>query len=247
MHLRNTVALFAASAAATHPRLSRRDVSWGPIIGFQATTSEIISTTSTMYPGKMPSNQKGYMFTWIGVGGEGDGKDLIQSIVGSYPAGQSECTGANADSTWCVSSEVYGLDSSGATMQFVGEKTTADANYENGIIFDYKLKDTSSYSWTQTMTDAVTGDVLSTYTKVSKQKSTLWNTAIELQDSNGVAASGTTEPQYYVNTTIVLAEADANFGSTIYGESGGSYTTPKTTDGGKTWTIEKITVPAMSS
>ncbi|KAK9415735.1 hypothetical protein SUNI508_10213 [Seiridium unicorne] len=248
MHLGNSVALFAASTAAAHTtKLGKRDVSWGPGTGFQETSSEIISTTSTIYPGKMPSDQGGYMFAWIGVGVNGDGYDLIQSIVGSYPAGLSECSGANADTTWCISSEVYGLDSSGVTTQFVGDKTTADVNYENGIVFNYTLTDTSTYSWTQTMTDAVTGDLLSTYTKVSKQKSTLWNTAIEVQDYNGVAGSGTIEPQYYVNTTIVLKAADANYGSTIYAESGAEYTEPTTIDGGKTWTIEKITLPAMTS
>lgn len=235
MHFKTSVGLFAATAAAaTHPRLGRRDVSWGPIVGFQETSSEIISTTSTMYPGKMPSNQGGYMFTWIGVGVNGDGYDLIQSIVGSYPAGQSECSGSSADTAWCISSEVYGLDSSGATTQFVGDERTADVNYENGVVFNYNLTDASTYSWTQTMTDAVTGDVLSTYTKVSKQQSTLWNTAVEIQDFNGVEGTGTVEPQYYVNTTIVLKAADANYGSTIYGEYGGEYTTPTTSDGGKT-------------
>ncbi|KAI0125362.1 hypothetical protein BJ170DRAFT_500715 [Xylariales sp. AK1849] len=247
MHFSTSLALLAASTAAIHTKAGKRDVSWGPIIGFQETSSEIVSSTSTMYPGKMPSNQKGYMFAWIGVGVNGNGYDLIQSIVGSYPAGLSECSGEDADSTWCISSEVYGLDSSGATTQFVGEKTTADVNYENGIVFNYTLTDMSAYSWTQTMTDAVTGDLLSAYTKVSKQKSTLWNTAIELQDYNGSEGSGTIEPQYYVNTTIVLKAVDENYGSTIYAESGGEYTEPTTTDGGKTWLIEKITVPAMSS
>ncbi|KAH6659681.1 hypothetical protein BKA67DRAFT_652906 [Truncatella angustata] len=247
MHICISLALVAASTAAAHARLGRRDVTWGPIIGFQETSSEIISTTSTMYPGKMPSDQKGYMFAWIGVGVNGDGYDLIQSIVGSYPTGLSECSGTDADSTWCVSSEVYGLDSSGTTTQFVGEETTADANYENGIVFNYTLTDISTYSWTQTMNDAATGELLSTYTKVSKQKSTLWNTAIEIQDYNGAEGSGTVEPQYYVNTTIVLKAADKDYGSTIYAESGGVYTEPTTSDGGKTWFIEKITVPAMSS
>lgn len=229
-----SLAVLAASTAVAHPNLGKRDVSWGPIVGFQETSSEIISTTSTMYPGKMPSDQKGYMFCWIGVGVNGDGYDLIQSIVGSYPAGQSECSGSDADSAWCISSEVYGLDSSGATTQFVGDKRTADVNYENGVVFNYELTDSSSYSWTQTMTDAVTGDTLATYTKVSKQKSTLWNTAVEIQDYNGNEGTGTVEPQYYTNTTIVLKAADKNYGSTIYSESGATYTTPTTSDGGKT-------------
>ncbi|ROW00700.1 hypothetical protein VSDG_03288 [Cytospora chrysosperma] len=241
-HLAGLV-LSASTATATH-MFAKRDVTWGPLVGMYATTSNIISTTSTIYPGQMPQDQQAYMFAWIGLG-NGTG-DLVQSIVGSYPPGMSECTGANADTTWCISSEVYGLDDTGATVQFVGDKRTADVNYENGIIFNYTLIDKSTYTWEQTMTDAVTGDLLATYQKKSGPMN-LWNTAIELQDNNGVAASGTIEPQYYVNTTIYLDAADESYGTSMYTESGASSTDMTTTDGGKTWFIEKITIPAMES
>lgn len=221
----------SASTATAASLLSKRDVTWGPIVGLEASTSEIISTISTIYPGKMPQDQKAYMFTWIGLG-NGTG-DLVQSIVGSYPAGMSECSGSAADTTWCISSEVYGLDSSGATVQFVGDKTTADVNYENGIIFNYTLIDKSTYLWEQTMTDAVTGDLLSTYQKTSGPM-TLWNTAVELQDYNGAEPSGTIEPQYYVDTTIYLDGADEAYSAGLYTESGATTTDMTTSDGGKT-------------
>ncbi|KAK2616059.1 hypothetical protein N8I77_002770 [Diaporthe amygdali] len=246
--------LFSASTATGKAILSSRqsgveDLGWGPICGLQPTNSEIVSTTSTIYPGKMPQGQKGFMFAWIGIQGTSSSGaqegDLIQSIVGSYPAGSSECSGADADTTWCISSEVYGKDSSGSLIQFVGDKRTADVNYENGIVFNYTLVDKSTYLWEQTMTDAVTGEVLATYQKTSGAM-TLWNTAIEIQDSNGNDPTGTTEPQYYVNTTITLAEADKSYSSGIYSQNGATYTDMTTTDDGKTWFIEKITVPAMS-
>ncbi|KAI3394982.1 hypothetical protein diail_2040 [Diaporthe ilicicola] len=246
--------LLSTSTAAAKSMLNSRqsgveDLNWGPVCGLQATNSEIVSTISTIYPGKMPQGQKGFMFTWIGIQGiDSSGAqtgDLVQSIVGSYPAGLSECTGPDADTTWCVSSEVYGEDSSGSIVQFVGDKRTADANYENGIVFNYTLVDKSTYLWEQTMTDAITGKVLATYQKTSGAMK-LWNTAIELQDYNGNDPSGTTEPQYYVNTTITLAEADNSYSSGIYVESGATHTDMTTIDGGKTWFIEKITIPAMS-
>lgn len=213
------------------------DLGWGPICGLQATNSEIVSTTSTIYPGKMPQGQKGYLFAWIGIqgasaSGELEG-DLVQSIVGSYPAGSSECSGPDADTTWCVSSEVYGKDDSGATVQFVGDKRTADANYDNGIVINYTLADKSTYLWEQTMTDAVTGEVLASYSKKSGPMR-LWNTAIEKQDANGADPTGTNEPQYYVNTTITLAEADKSYSQGIYGQNGATYTDMTTSDGGKT-------------
>lgn len=224
--------LSASTATATaHSRFGKRDVTWGPIAGMYATDSEIISTTSTIYPGKMPSNQKGYMFNWIGIGNSTG--DLVQSIVGSYPKGMSECSGTNADTTWCISSEVYGENDEGVTMQFVGDKLTADVNYENGIIFNYTLIDKSTYLWEQTMTDALTGELLSTYQKKSGAMN-LWNTAVELQDNNGVQATGTIEPQYYVNTTITLGTPDESYGENMYTESGATHTDLTTSDGGIT-------------
>lgn len=213
------------------------DLGWGPIVGLQATNSEIVSTTSIIYPGKMPSGQKGFLFAWIGIQGvDASGAqegDLVQSIVGSYPAGSSECSGADADTAWCVSSEVYGKDDSGSLVQFVGDKRTADVNYDNGIVISYKLADKSTYLWEQTMTDAVTGEVLASYSKKSGAMR-LWNTAIEKQDSNGADPTGTNEPQYYVNTTITLAEADNSYAQGIYVQNGATHTDMTTTDGGKT-------------
>ncbi|KAL1857553.1 hypothetical protein Daus18300_010311 [Diaporthe australafricana] len=244
--------LSISTATAKSPLDARQagveDLGWGPICGLQPTNSEIVSTISTMYPGKMPSGQKGYLFTWIGIQGTSSSGaqegDLVQSIVGSYPAGSSECSGSDADTAWCVSSEVYGKDSSGSLIQFVGDKRTADVNYENGIVFNYTLVDKSTYLWEQTMTDAVTGEVLATYQKTSGAMK-LWNTAIEKQDASGNDPSGTTEPQYYVNTTITLAAADKSYSAGIYGQNGATYTDMTTTDDGKTWFIEKITIPAM--
>lgn len=227
-----------AAASAEHLFSKRLDVSWGPIVGVGPSTANIISTTSTIYPGKMPSDQKGYMFAWIGI--MNNTGDLIQSIIGSYPAGQSECDGSNADTTWCITSEVYGLDSSGATTQFVGDKRTADVNYENGIFFNYTLIDASTYLWEQTMTDAVTGDLLSTYQKISGPMNT-WNTAVELQPYGDNEPTGIVEPQYYINTTITLDAADENLSGDLWTEYGGESTEMTTSDGGKTVSTTPLT------
>jgi len=146
-----------------------------------------------------------------------------------------------ADTTWCISSEVYG-----SGYQYVGELTTADVNYENGILLNYTLIDKDSYLWLQTMSDAVTGTLLSTYQKTSGPMLG-WGPALELQDYNGVAATGTTAPQYYVNSTIYLEAADPTFVDTLGSGTGVVHTDMVTADGGKTWTIAKITIPAMEA
>ena len=49
----------------------------------------------------------------------------------------------------CISSEVYGNTDAGVPNQWVGELTTADVNYENGILLNYTLIDKESYLWLQ--------------------------------------------------------------------------------------------------
>lgn len=233
--------MLSASTAMASSVFSKRD-SWGAAFSLGPAKQDIISTTTTIYPGKMPADQKGYLFVWLGIS-KGTG-DLIQSIIGSYPAGGSECSGADADSTWCISSEVYGLASNGYPNQWVGSLTTADTAYENGIKLNYTLIDKESYLWLQTMEDAVTGQLLSTFNKTSGPMLG-WGTALECNDYNGVACSGTTSEQYYVNSTIILESADDSFVDTLGAGTGVVYTDMLTSDGGKTWTIAKITIPAM--
>ncbi|KAI4594144.1 hypothetical protein KJ359_008686 [Pestalotiopsis sp. 9143b] len=246
MYSRVAVGSLMVSAAATATASSmfgKRD-SWGPAVSLGPAKQEIISTTTTIYPGKMPSGQEGLLYLWLGIS-NGTG-DLIQSVIGSYPAGQSECSGADADSTWCISSEVYGNTDAGVPNQWVGELTTADVNYENGILLNYTLIDKESYLWLQTMSDATTGDLLSTFNKTSGPMLG-WGTAIECNDDNGSECTGTISEQTWVNSTIILEAADSTFIDTLGASSGATYTDMLTSDDGKTWTIAKLTIPAMTS
>lgn len=84
-------------AAEVGSKFVKRD-SWGPAVGLGPTVQQILHTTTTIYPGNMPSPQPAYLFVWLGIS-NGTG-DLIQSILGSYPAGESECSGADADTAW---------------------------------------------------------------------------------------------------------------------------------------------------
>lgn len=69
---------------------------------------------------------------------------------------------------------------------------------------------------------------------------TIINTAIECQDCTPAI-----DAQYWINTTIGLSAADPSFGATIYNETSASYTTPTTSDKGKTWVIANITNPVV--
>ena len=98
----------AAAEAGPHNLAKRQDsITWGPLVGLGPTTSgvHIVSAVSTIYPGRMPSTQKGGLYNWLGIGTSDTTKkgDLVQGIVGSYIHGQSECDGADNDKYWCVS------------------------------------------------------------------------------------------------------------------------------------------------
>ncbi|ORY66541.1 uncharacterized protein BCR38DRAFT_408465 [Pseudomassariella vexata] len=236
--------LLASTGVTASSMFTKRD-SWGPAFSLGPAKQEIISTKTTVYPGQMPADQAGYLFVWLGIS-NGTG-DLIQSIIGSYPKGQSECSGSAADTAWCISSEVYGLADNGYPNQWVGSLTTADVNYENGIVLNYTLIDKSSYLWLQTMTDAVTGELLSTFNKTSGPMLG-WGTAIECNDSDdGVACTGTVAEQTWLNSTIILESADSTFVETLGASEGTTHTDMVSSDNGKTWTIAKITIPAMDS
>ncbi|KAB8302768.1 hypothetical protein EYC80_006115 [Monilinia laxa] len=233
-----SLVLSASTAVASNMNSFVKRDSWGAAFSLGPSKHEIIQTTTTIYPGKMPSDQKAYLFAWLGIS-NGTG-DLIQSIVGSYPAGESECGGQDgADTTWCISSEVYG-----SGYQYVGDLTTADIDYENGIKLNYTLADPETYLWTQTMSDAVTGKLLSSYNKTSGPM-TGWGTALECDDNNGVSCTGTDQHQYYFDSTIILKAADSTFSSTLGAGTGVTHTEMETADGGITWTIAKIAIPPM--
>ncbi|KAI9659896.1 MAG: hypothetical protein M1821_001248 [Bathelium mastoideum] len=232
-----TVFAVGATLASAKPRQDA-DVAFGPTIYAQG-TQDIVKFVTTSYPGAIPPTQTGSgLFLWPGLtNGTGD---LVQSIVGSYPPGQSECSGANADTEWCISSEVYGKDASGNINQFVGDLRTLEATPSNGLTITYTLTDASAYTWTQVVTDATTGKELATYSKNSGPM-TIFEATVECQDCDPTIAT-----QTYVNTKITFAEADENWASVPEASSGATFTTPTTSDGGLTWTIAKITFPAES-
>ena len=136
--------------------------------------------------------------------------------------------------------------STGGPNQWVGELTTADADYANGIKLNYTLIDADSYLWLQTMEDAVTGTLLSTFNKTSGPMLG-WGTAIECNDDNGSACTGTISEQVWEDSVITLASADSTFDQTLGAGTGVVYTDMTTEDDGLTWTISKITIPAMTT
>ncbi|KAF9033279.1 hypothetical protein BDZ89DRAFT_557186 [Hymenopellis radicata] len=206
--------------------------SWGPAYSLGPTNSAIIEATTTFNPGTPPSNPQNYLFLWPGISNSTSG--LIQSGADST-ADQSGYCGASSDQ-WCVMASYFGVVD-GATTQLNGDMVPVDANTD--ITINYKLGD-DQVTWTQTVT--VNGEVISTLESYDGPLyNGGWGTGTECQSD----CTGSTSPQYYTDTTIILMEADADFSSTLGIGSGVEASDMVTTDNGKTWTIASITIPAM--
>lgn len=104
----------------------------------------------------------------------------------------------------------------------------------------YKVNDNV---WTQTVTNADTGDLLSTLDTDVGEGATMtgYGTGTECNDQ----CTGTVAEQTYENTVITLLEADPSFGDTIAVSQGATYTGLTSSEGGKVWTIASMNIPAM--
>lgn len=91
------------------------------------------------------------------------------------------------------------------------------------------------------VTDADTGKNLTYFQYDSGPYMRGYGTGTECQSD----CTGTIEEQKYLNTVITLAGADTTFGDTIGSSQGATYSELKQTEGGKIWTIDTITIPAM--
>jgi len=64
--------------------------------------------------------------------------------------------------------------------------------------------------------------------------------ATEYQGGN----TGTASEQSYTNTTVTVKEAEPGLGAKFHTHGKIESTKPYTKDGGKTWTIDKVSIPA---
>ncbi|KAE9377179.1 hypothetical protein N431DRAFT_402003 [Stipitochalara longipes BDJ] len=217
--------LFLA-VTGTSAQLIKRD-SWGGALSLGPTTSHIIHAVTTLTPGTAPPTQNGELFLWPGMS-NGTG-DLIQSTLESWPD-NSWCGAATGE--WCVRASLFG-----SFGQLDG--TAGVVNGTDEVKIEYS-RSADGLSWTQNVTNAITGAYLSSFVHDSGPM-TGWGTGTEC-DSN---CSGTIAPQTYKNTTITLAYSDTAFGNTLGVSGGTTYTGLKVSADGTVWTIESINVPAM--
>ncbi|KAK0485912.1 hypothetical protein IW261DRAFT_760505 [Armillaria novae-zelandiae] len=214
--------------------LAAKGDSWGPAYSLGPTNSAIIEAITTFTPGTPPSDAENYLFLWPGISNSTSG--LIQAGT-DQTADQNSYCGASQDQ-WCAMASYYGVVD-GVTTQLNGDMVPIDA--DASITIHYKLAD-DDVTWEQTVT--LNGEVISTLTSSDGPLyNGGWGTGTECQQD----CTGTTSPQYYTNTTITLLEADSDFSLTLSMGDGVEASSMVTSDDGKTWTIDSITIPAMVS
>ncbi|KAL4951136.1 hypothetical protein BDW69DRAFT_196688 [Aspergillus filifer] len=208
--------------------VTKRTDTWGGSVSLGPTKSTITKASTTLIPGAAPASQNGVLFLWPGMS-NGTG-DLVQSTLESWES-NSWCGAESGE--WCVRASVFG-----SFGQLDGEAGVVKGTDQVEIL--YELADDQE-TWVQTVSNAQTGDVLSTYSSQSGPYMTGYGTGTECNED----CTGTPEEQKYINTEITLASADTTFGDTIASAGSASYEGLKSSEGGKVWTIESITIPPM--
>lgn len=218
--------LFGRTPTPIHT-LGRRD-SWGGAVSLGPTKSRITHAVTTITPGQAPTTQTGELFLWPGMS-NGTG-DLVQTTLESWPS-NSWCGAATGQ--WCIRCSVFG-----SFGQLDG--TAGVVSGSTPVKIDYTLQ-SDGQTWLQTATNANTGAVLSTYSHNSGPYMTGYGTGTECDGG----CSGTIAAQTYTNTVITLYAADETFGNTISTSQGATYSGLSHSSDYKTWTIAKISIPAM--
>jgi hypothetical protein len=216
---------------------------WGSSWSFGPTTSRIIHAKTTMVPGRLPpiTSTTGPLFLWPGM--SNPTSDLIQTTMDAWPDNKGYCGAATGQ--WCVEASVFG-----SFGQRNGPTVAIDP--DDHVTIEYVLG-TDGNTWTQTVTSQKLGKVVSTLQSTSgPMPKGGFGFATEAD-----ADSFTIDTQYYLCTELDLAAADPHFGATGVGGIGaqhgatgqgsgvGTAKNLRTPDGGLTWLVDLITLPAM--
>jgi MYXO-CTERM domain-containing protein len=220
---------------------------WGASYSFNSispTTNHLLSAKTTLVPGRLPPMPSGTgpLFIWPGLSnGKGD---LIQTTLDAWGDNEGACGAATGQ--WCGETSIFG-----SFGQLSGPSAAFDP--DDHITIEYKLGSDNT-TWTQTMTSMKLGKVVSTYSRTSgAMEAGGFGFATEADQD-----SYTIDTQYYLCTEFHLAAPDPSWGSNSGGGNGAKYGATgtgsgpgtaknlRTPDGGLTWLVDLITLPAMN-
>ncbi|TID18950.1 Sexual differentiation process protein isp4 [Venturia nashicola] len=203
------------------------------------TDSEFIELTTVFMPGRPPAVATGSLFVWPGLFDQknrSDG-DLVQTVAEFHSPIERQRKSCDANpGQWCIRPFIV---SHGYVSQTVPVGLSIDGTDQ--IKINYKKAPGDNGQWTQTLWNlSHRNQQLFSYVKGSA--ACKWfEIATESQEGN----KGSADIQNYYNTTLVLKNPDPKLGSKFSKTGSITTTNPITSDGGKTWFIQKITVPPM--
>ncbi|KAH6954334.1 hypothetical protein HG530_010458 [Fusarium avenaceum] len=216
MQLPTAISLVALLSAAN----AQTTVGFGPAFSLGPTKSWIREARTTLVLPKVPNPAKDRLALWPGMGTSSG--SLIQALAVAFSNPNANC-GAKAGQ-WCTwASTLQGTQLGGKQVP---------ANPGARLTMHYVYNDATK-KYDQTV--SIDGTVVSTLSTASGHAEG-WGTAVECQDA---ACVGTVEAHNYLDTTIILNEADATFGKTL-GLNEATSTGLSTSDGGKTWAVRTI-------
>lgn len=226
---------------------------WGASYSFNAVqppaTNHVTYARTTMVPGRLPvsywsSSSIGPLFLWPGL--SNPTSDLIQTTMDAWSGSTNSSYCGAATGQWCVEASVFG-----SFGQRNGPTVAIDP--DDHVTIEYSLGSDNN-TWTQTVTSQKLGRVVSTLTSTSGPlPGNGFGFATEAD-----ADSFTVDTAYYLCSEFHLLQADptwgtksgggngANHGATGTGSGPGTAKNIHTPDGGLTWLVDLITLPAMN-
>ncbi|TID17878.1 hypothetical protein E2P81_ATG10850 [Venturia nashicola] len=209
---------------------------WGPSVSFlRPSNSTLVYTSTIMQPPEAPTQPKGGFLTiWPGIS-NGTG-DLVQSCLDRYPPGENCSDIVLQPGEWCAVASVFGnLGFPNATLlQHDAPGSIVKAGQHTKLEY---ILEPNNLNWTQIVTNVASKKLLSTLSTRSEAYMRSWGTAVECQmDCNPPGL------HYYFNTTWKFKVAEPAFA--LRSKLNATFSKPVSADGGITWTVDKITIPA---
>jgi len=220
--------------------LSKRQfATFGPHVSMGQTNSEFIEMTTTFVPGHPPAKlEVGSLFVWPGLFDQQNRSegDLIQTVAEAAVEKTMQLTCLAKPGQWCI-------------RPFVVSRSHISQTPEHGkpidgpdqIKINYKKAPGPEGLWTQTLWNLGKGtDPLFVWTKGTA--ACKW---FELATESQLGAPGSADTQFYYNTTLTLKDPDPELDKRFTKTGQIEATNPRTSDGGRTWFIEKVVIPPM--
>ncbi|RBR04094.1 uncharacterized protein FIESC28_11632 [Fusarium coffeatum] len=222
MQLSTALSLLSILSTTT----AQTNVHFGPAFSLGPTKSWIREATTTLVLPRVPG-QKDRLALWPGMGTSAG--SLIQALAVSFADPGLECGGQPGQ--WCTfASTLQGTQ--------LGGERKIPASPGARMTIHYVYND-ATQQYDQSV--ALDGTVVSTLSTTSGHAEG-WGTAVECQEA---ACVGTMDAHDYLDTTIILDQADPTFGNTL-GMNEATSSGLSSPDGGKTWAVSKISHKAFT-